>query len=333
MKEDVHVESMNGSVPPVKRVFEDYLVSGSRWKERDSRGESAKEVTLVRRVGRFKLLIEDVHTLRRSQTFVSSFQVKYGLVPPELVAKPDGGTPPTAATTANLAVVPSGAHPDGEVDVGAQAFTFEGHRVPMYLFQGRLCMIAADAGQALGYGDDGKDLPNTIGQKWEDEMILGRDYDVFAGSQLRDFKALSEVTAQKAVSANARHVMVLYEPGWDLVCTKTDKPQGKKLRRFLVDHVMPKLRRGEPVLPQGAQIPAVLKAEPPIVSEVPSIAVAMLAALVERVDVVLTRQDRLEQDLTGFEVAVEEQLARLTLMVHRLLARQDTNAKGASRPG
>lgn len=128
---------------------------------------------------------------------------------------------------------------------------FEGQPLAFHSFRGETCIVAADLGRVLGYADDGKSLVEVITKHWADELIEGRDFEVLTGSYLRDFKAILGDADGRSASFTAR-LMVLTESGVDVVCIKTEKPLGKKLRRFLVAEVMPKLRRGEPILPNGS---------------------------------------------------------------------------------
>ncbi|KYF51907.1 hypothetical protein BE04_18835 [Sorangium cellulosum] len=134
----------------------------------------------------------------------------------------------------------------GSVAMAVVTTVFEERDLTTYLFRGRPCMVAADVGRALGYADDGKALVEVMKKHWADELLPGKDMEVLSGYELREFKALLKDTDEKSASFSAR-VTVLYESGFDLVCVKTEKPLGKKLRRHLADEVMPKLRRGEAV--------------------------------------------------------------------------------------
>lgn len=127
--------------------------------------------------------------------------------------------------------------------------------VRVYIFRGRLCAIAASVGRALGYADDGKKLADRVRDEWSSDLIPGHDFDVLEGDALREFKALSALTPDGGVSPNTRSLMVLFETGWDLVCIKTDKPEGHRLRRRLAEEVLPKLRRGHSVGPTGQAAP------------------------------------------------------------------------------
>jgi prophage antirepressor-like protein len=137
---------------------------------------------------------------------------------------------------------------------------FEGHEVRFYALRGRICVVAADLGFALGYARNGKKLVDVIREKWADEFLDGEDFTVLTGADLRLF-AETFATHQKW-AAKVRHLMVLYESGVDGVCLKTEKPAGRRLRRYLRTEILPKLRRGEAALP-GAEPPPVFASTMP----------------------------------------------------------------------
>jgi len=140
----------------------------------------------------------------------------------------------------------------GQPAQGLIRLDFEGEALAFYTFRGRPCVVAADVGRALGYADSGKGLASAMRKEWADEMIDGKDFGVLTGDDLRQFKAFSALAGDSPVSQNARDLTVLYESGVDLVCIKTEKPAGRRLRRFLADEVLPKLRRDEPIVPAAA---------------------------------------------------------------------------------
>ena len=119
---------------------------------------------------------------------------------------------------------------------------FEGHRLTTITFRGRPCWIARQIAAAIGYGHAGKRLPNKITGEWSDEFIAGHDYELLQGEDLAAFKALFEL-GTGSVPSRTRGLLVLYESGLHLVLAKTNKPVGRRLRRFLVDHVLPQLVR------------------------------------------------------------------------------------------
>lgn len=122
---------------------------------------------------------------------------------------------------------------------------FENKGITFYNFKGKPCVIAKELGKLMEYGSDGSGLPDVLANR--PEYVRGHDFDVLTGSELREFKALSDVTGCEPVSDRAHHLTILYESGFDLACLRTEKPVGLRLRRFLVDEVLPKLRRGETV--------------------------------------------------------------------------------------
>lgn len=122
-----------------------------------------------------------------------------------------------------------------------QVFNFEGRALPSYTFRGRECWIAQDVARVLGYETKGW---SSSWRRWVegDELLDGQDFTTLRGPDLREFKAVLGDTADPAVSSTAR-LTVLFEPGLNVVCILTEKPLGKKLRRFVAEKVLPDLRR------------------------------------------------------------------------------------------
>lgn len=150
--------------------------------------------------------------------------------------------------------------------------TFDGHGVTFYVWRGRPCVIAVALGDVLGYADGGRKLVDRIRDDWPEDFIAGEDYDVLSGDDLRAFKRVAfdggpiapggrRLTPESGVS-RARHLMLLYESGVDAVCLKTEKPEGRRLRLYLRREVLPKLRRGEAVLPGAEPAPVFAPATP-----------------------------------------------------------------------
>lgn len=121
-----------------------------------------------------------------------------------------------------------------------QVFDFEGRPLRAYIFRGRPCWIAQEVGAALGYPRSS--FVRAL-QDWADELIAGKDFETLRSADLREFKAIAALGSENDPS-RAPSLTILYESGIDLVCLKTEKPLGKKLRRFMADEVMPRLRRG-----------------------------------------------------------------------------------------
>ncbi len=120
---------------------------------------------------------------------------------------------------------------------------FEGKPLTTLTCKGRPSWVARQVGAALGYANAGKRLANKIAGDWADEFIEGHDYLVLRGEDLAAFKELAKDSPVAVSSRVNRGLLILFETGLHLVLAKTSKPVGKRLRRFLVDEVMPQLLR------------------------------------------------------------------------------------------
>ncbi len=127
---------------------------------------------------------------------------------------------------------------------------FEGHGIKFYTFRGRVCVITGEYGRAMGYAGDGKGLTEQVTGEWSKEFLLDQDFSVLTGDDLREFKVIAALRGGNPLS-RAPHLQVLYESGFDLAALLTRQPLGRQLRRMVVELVLPKLRRGEPVLPSS----------------------------------------------------------------------------------
>lgn len=120
-----------------------------------------------------------------------------------------------------------------------QVFDFDGRAITAFWFRGRECWVAQDVARVLGYDLKGW---STSWRRWADgddaELRTPGDFEVLRGSDLREFL----VTAGSAVAEKTRNLTILYESGLHLVCVKTEKPLGRRLRRFLADVMLPRLR-------------------------------------------------------------------------------------------
>lgn len=125
--------------------------------------------------------------------------------------------------------------------------TFDDYPVNVMFYRGRACWIARDVGSAIGYGHSGKRLVTQIRGEWSGEFVVGSDYDIIRDQDIHDLRDALRAQGVVMFPPNIRSIVVLYEPGIHLACLKTDKPAGKRLRRHLVEDVLPKLARGESV--------------------------------------------------------------------------------------
>jgi prophage antirepressor-like protein len=119
---------------------------------------------------------------------------------------------------------------------------FEGKTLATLTYQGRPCWIARDIGRVLDYSRDGRRLVAKIAGKWSYEFIEGHDYAVLRGDELEEFKASLLVGATGTMpSRYQRSLMLLFESGLHLALNLTFKPAGLRLRRFLMDEVLPRM--------------------------------------------------------------------------------------------
>ena len=119
--------------------------------------------------------------------------------------------------------------------------SFESNPITAIEYQGQPVFIAKEIGHALGYNKDGRNLVTTITEKWSDEFIEGKDIISLSGHDLSEFNA--NFANHDWWSTKTRSVKMLTETGVNLVCMKTNKPIGKRLRRWLADEVLPQIAR------------------------------------------------------------------------------------------
>jgi prophage antirepressor-like protein len=117
---------------------------------------------------------------------------------------------------------------------------FEDFNVNIILYDGKPCCVTKDVGNVLGYSREGGKLTNLINDEWSSEFIEGKHYEILRGQKLADLKKVLEHNTQSGLSF-ANKLSILFKPGVRMVCMKTNKPIGIRLREWLVDDVMPSL--------------------------------------------------------------------------------------------
>ncbi len=127
-------------------------------------------------------------------------------------------------------------------EVTALTLPFEGEPLTTLTWKDRPAWIGREIGRRLGYAVDGKRLVSRIRREWADEFVEGTDYILLTGAELAALKEMLPPGTQE-VPGRTSALLLLLEPGLHLVLTKTDKPIGRRLRRFLVDEVLPQLVR------------------------------------------------------------------------------------------
>ncbi len=128
---------------------------------------------------------------------------------------------------------------------------FEDHRITTVTYRGRPAWIARQIGEAIGYAQQGKRFVTQVTGAWADEFIAGSDYLVLEGTELEQFKSLLQ-PGTGPVPGRTANLLLLFESGLHLALAKTSKPVGKRLRRFLVDEVLPQLVRDGAYSPERA---------------------------------------------------------------------------------
>lgn len=130
--------------------------------------------------------------------------------------------------------------------------TFDGHPITTVEFHGQQVFFVDELATALGYADKGN-LADLLRREWSDEMEEGEEYLVVTNGDIRALEALTgrsdsgsrteSPRGQGKGGGGARKLIVLTEAGAHLVCIKTEKPAGKRLRRWLAREVLPAIRR------------------------------------------------------------------------------------------
>jgi prophage antirepressor-like protein len=163
-------------------------------------------------------------------------------------------TPPTARAPGPAVALDDHPFVDAEVthgpDFHALTLPFEGEPLTTLTWDGKPAWVAREIGRRLGYAGNGKRLVTRIGREWAAEFIEGKDYVLLSGDELAAFKAAVGLGTPE-VPSRAGGLLLLLEPGLHLVLTKTNKPIGVRLRRFLVDEVLPQLVRTGAYAPSG----------------------------------------------------------------------------------
>lgn len=149
---------------------------------------------------------------------------------------------------------------------------FEGEPLVTLTYDGRPAWVARHIGARLGYSHGGKRLPNKILGEWADEFIEGQDYAFLTGEELEAFKGLAAGGPGEVPANTRRGLLILFETGLHLALVKTQRPIGKRLRRFLVDQVLPQLVRTgayqpTPSVPETAIVLVTLPPPRPTLSE------------------------------------------------------------------
>jgi len=118
---------------------------------------------------------------------------------------------------------------------------FEGQFITAYLWEEKPVWIAKELGRVMGYSGEGERLTDSIRGEWKEELIVGQDFELLEGERLALFK--NNHPRNPGVVDRTSSLLILKESGFHLVCIKSGKPVGVRLRRWLADEVMPSLLR------------------------------------------------------------------------------------------
>jgi prophage antirepressor-like protein len=172
--------------------------------------------------------------------------------------------------------VESKAAPESEgtwAGIVVQPFQFDEHEIATIILpDGRPCWLVPQVETVLGYG---RGNLATVLRSWSDELIPGHDHEVVTGKLLAGMR--KELNEFYSFSSHAGGITVLFESGLNIVCLKTEKPAGKRLRRKLADDVLPSIRRTGAFMTPAAAAALVPLSEARVVEIVD----ARLAPLVE----------------------------------------------------
>ncbi|MBE3585390.1 MAG: Bro-N domain-containing protein [Thermoanaerobacter sp.] len=140
---------------------------------------------------------------------------------------------------------------------------FEGKTVHTFIWNGRLCWIAGEIASAIGYDDPASAVKNCIERE---EFEAGLEYDVLRGAELDSFREMVNfVMGFEAITNKTRNLTVFYEEGLYGFLAYTDRPEGKRFKKWIrrdeVERSLQKAQRSRQEAPAlgspGAAIPGV----------------------------------------------------------------------------
>ncbi|MBL8619178.1 MAG: hypothetical protein JNM72_26435 [Deltaproteobacteria bacterium] len=112
-------------------------------------------------------------------------------------------------------------------------------RITILEHEGLPVVIARELGLLLEYSSDGQGIVARISGEWSDEFIDGADVITLRGERLATFKAACKQLGLDLVDKRAPSLMLLTMSGVQLVLARSEKPEGKAFRRWLVTEVIP----------------------------------------------------------------------------------------------
>lgn len=111
--------------------------------------------------------------------------------------------------------------------------------VTLIEYEGRPVVVAREFGAFLGYQEGGGGLVDLITTKWSDEFLPDIDYILLKNGRLAEFKRICADLGLDLVDKRAPSLLLLTKSGMEIVLARTEKPQGKVFRRWLVSEAIP----------------------------------------------------------------------------------------------
>jgi prophage antirepressor-like protein len=116
-------------------------------------------------------------------------------------------------------------------------------RVHVLDIGGRAVVVARELGDLLGYGSQGAQLVTMLTDKWSDELIPDTDVITLRGGSLAALKRACRELGLDLVDKRAAALTLLTMSGIQLVLSRSEKPEAKAFRRWLVSEVIPSYER------------------------------------------------------------------------------------------
>jgi|GEM_PF-2255309 len=117
---------------------------------------------------------------------------------------------------------------------------FEGRHFTTITLDGQNFWIARELGAVAEYAGNGRRLVSKIAK--DSEFVPGKDYVIVRGDTLACIKETLRPDTE-TVPGRTASLMLLTESGLHLALARAKTPEGRRLRRFVADEVMPQLVR------------------------------------------------------------------------------------------
>jgi hypothetical protein len=121
----------------------------------------------------------------------------------------------------------------------------EGKPLTTISWQGCPAWVARHVGALLGHAGGGDKLVHKVLGEWNAELQEGHDYLFLDGLPLQVLRGMGCEALVEGPPDDRDSLLLLLPPGLQLVLSKTHGPAEQKLRRLLVDEVLPTIARAE----------------------------------------------------------------------------------------